>query len=67
MVYKYTWVRDDTRRGVPCSCGGTIVPYVVDPPRRSLNHVMVCDSPSCEQQVIHEGTDRERRGRVIIF
>lgn len=64
----YTWLPNGRDLSRPCECGGTLRGWSVDPPRKVyLNHVVVCDNPACEEQVVHEGTDRERRGRRILL
>lgn len=66
MIHKYTWV--PTGETFACSCGGTARGYRIDPPRSRvyINYVFVCDNPACDRAVVHEGTSRERRGRLIL-
>jgi hypothetical protein len=66
MNHTYRWI--PTGEHFKCQCGGMVIAYRVTPTRSPtyLNHVMVCNNERCEQAVVHEGTDRERRGRLII-
>lgn len=54
---------------VRCKCGGRLRHYRVHPSRspKYLNNIMVCDNAACEEAVVHRGTKRERRGRLIIL
>lgn len=67
-TFTYTWVPVSVAG--KCTCGhGSLVRYRVEPQRSSLylNNVIVCDNEKCEEAVIHAGTNRERRGRLILL
>ncbi len=66
MIYEYVWVPVSVSGR--CRCGGNLVRYSVEPKRspKYVNHVICCDNEHCEEAVIHPGTSRERRGRLLL-
>lgn len=66
MIHRYRWIRTEALGR--CRCGGIVWEYRVQPRRSDfyLNVVGVCDGEDCREMAVHAGTDRERRGRLIL-